>query len=383
MLVKDLGEFGLIGRIAKLLPDTPPDVVVGIGDDVAVLKTSGPDYLLATCDIQAEGVHFTRGAITPYQLGRRAVAINVSDIAAMGGNPLWALVSLAIPETTDVAFIEELYCGMREQAGLAGASIVGGNLSRSGPGIAIDITLLGQIAPARLVLRSGAREGDAVLVTGFPGDSRAGFELTRRPDLRVSEPARKRVLERHLTPQPRLREGQALARSGLVRAMVDVSDGLLADLGHVCAASGTGAVIEAGKAAPSDAAAEVFAACEAEKDRGCKPLPQSEEISRKEPLPGIGALTQSGVLPPIGVLARMGVLEWVLAGGEDYELLFTAAPESVPRIQKMLLDETGTPCREIGRITGEPGVLRLVMPDGTQAVLPPGRKGWDHFAGGG
>jgi thiamine-monophosphate kinase len=116
MLVKEIGEFGLIDRITRLLPLSSPNVVVGIGDDVAVLKTSGPEYLLATCDIQVEGIHFVRGAITPYQLGRKAVAINVSDVAAMGGSPSWILVSLAIPEATDVAFIEDLYRGMSEQA---------------------------------------------------------------------------------------------------------------------------------------------------------------------------------------------------------------------------------------------------------------------------
>ncbi len=130
MLVRQIGEFGLLGRISAMLAEQATGVVRGIGDDVAVLDTSGPEYLLATCDIQVEGVHFTRQAITPYQLGRKVAAINVSDIAAMGGDPRWALVSLAIPGNTEVEYVEELYRGMREQAALAGASIVGGNLSR-------------------------------------------------------------------------------------------------------------------------------------------------------------------------------------------------------------------------------------------------------------
>ncbi len=338
MLLKETGEFGLIGLISRLLPASPPDVVVGIGDDVAVLKTSGPDYLLATCDAQVEGVHFSRGAISPYQLGRRAVAINVSDIAAMGGNPLWALVSLAIPETTEIGYIEELYRGMREQAGLAGAAIVGGNLSRVPSGFIIDITLLGQTAPERLVLRSGAKPGDAVLVTGFPGESRAGLELVRRPDLDVSDRSRASALERHLTPQPRLKEGQVLARSGLVHAMVDVSDGVLADLGHICESSRVGAVLEVGKLPLSSAAAEISATC-------------GDELSG-----------------------------WVLSGGEDYELLFSAEPAAVPRIQQLLADETGLRCSRIGTITGEAGSVRLVRPDGTEVVMAKDRRGWDHFA---
>ncbi len=337
MRVKELGEFGLIARISRLLPPPGPDVVVGIGDDVAVLGTSGPQYLLATCDAQVEGVHFTRNALTPFQLGRKAIAINVSDIAAVGGNPLWALVSLALPPETEVDFIDELYRGMREQASLAGASIVGGNLSRSGGAIIVDITLLGQIAPEHLVLRSGARAGDAVLVTGFPGESRAGLELLRRPEISVSEPARKTAVERHLEPRPRLVEGQLLARSGLVRAMVDVSDGLLADLGHICSASGTGAVVEAEKVPVGEAVSEVCAA------------------------------------------AGGNVSDWTLSGGEDYELLFAAGAEDVPAIQKMLLDKTGTPCREIGRFTAGPGEVHIEFPDGKQAVAGISGKGWDHF----
>ena len=243
MRVGQIGEFGLIGRISAMLAERAPGVVTGIGDDVAVLDTSGPEYLLATCDIQVEGVHFTRDAMTPYQLGRKLVAINVSDIAAMGGDPRWALVSLAIPGDTEVAYVEELYRGMREQAALAGASIVGGNLSHMKSSIVLDLTLLGVIAPERLVLRSTARAGDAILLTGSPGESRAGLELIRRPELALSPEIRQKLLEKHLCPQPRLAEGRLLARSGQVNAMIDVSDGVIADLSHICKSSGKGAEI--------------------------------------------------------------------------------------------------------------------------------------------
>ena len=227
MLVREIGEFGLIERISAMLPEQAAGVVKGIGDDVAVLDTSGPEYLLATSDIQVEGVHFTREAITPYQLGRRVVAINVSDIAAMGGEPRWALVSLAMPEGTEVGYVEELYRGMREQAAQAGASIVGGNLSRINSIMIVDFTLLGMVAPDLLILRSTARAGDAILITGSPGESRAGLELIRRPDIMLSPLYRQKLIERHLCPQPRLVEGQLLAHSGLVTSMIDVSDGVI------------------------------------------------------------------------------------------------------------------------------------------------------------
>ncbi len=194
MRISQLGEFGLIQRIKDSLPTPPPEVVVGIGDDVAVLQTSGSEYLLATCDVQVENVHFSRGAITPYQLGRKIAAINVSDIAAMAGTPLWALVSLALPQDLDTAFVDALYEGMQEQLQMAGAAIVGGNLSRIDANIVVDLCLLGRVAPENLLLRSSARRGDLILVTGWLGDSRAGLELIRRPNLTVSEEIRRLLM---------------------------------------------------------------------------------------------------------------------------------------------------------------------------------------------
>ncbi|MCL5406206.1 MAG: thiamine-phosphate kinase [Deltaproteobacteria bacterium] len=336
MLVREIGEFGLINRISAMLPEQSAGVIKGIGDDVAVLDTSGPEYLLATCDIQVEGVHFMRDAITPYQLGRRVAAINLSDIAAMGGDPRWALVSLAIPGDVEVGYVEELYRGMREQMALAGASIAGGNLSRMKSIIVLDFTLLGLVAPDRIILRSTAGVGDAILMTGSPGESRAGLELIRRPDLAVSSSARQRLIERHLCPQPRLAEGRLLARSGLVTSMIDVSDGVIGDLLHICESSGKGAEIEA------------------------------------------AGLWISPDLGEAALAAAADSLEWALSGGEDYELMFTAAPEAVPDLQKMLIDQTGTSCAQIGRITAGTEVS-LRFADGTRVV--PAAKGWDHFGG--
>ncbi len=335
MLVSEIGEFGLLGRISGMPGELAAGVVRGIGDDVAVLDTSGPEYLLATCDIQVEGVHFTRRAITPYQLGRRVAAINVSDIAAMGGDPRWALVSVAIPGSTEVGFVEELYRGMREQSALAGASIVGGNLSRMKSIIVVDFTLLGLIVPERLTLRSTARAGDAILLTGSPGESRAGLELIRRPELAVSSSNRQNLIERHLCPQPRLVEGQLLARSGYVTSMIDVSDGVIGDLGHICNAGGKGAEIEA------------------------------------------ASLSLSPALCEAALAAGADSLEWALSGGEDYELMFTSSPEAVPVLKKMLLDETGTSCAQIGKITAQAGEVWVRLADGKR--ITPSVKGWDHF----
>ena len=336
MLVREIGEFGLIDRISAMLQEKASGVIKGIGDDVAVLDTSGPEYLLATCDIQVEGVHFTRDAVSAYQLGRRAAAINISDIAAVGGDPRWALVSLAIPGDIEVEYIEELYRGMREEMALAGASIAGGNLSRMESIVVVDFTLLGLVAPQRLVLRSTAGVGDAILLTGFPGESRAGLELIRRPDLALSGSAGKRLIENHLCPRPRLAEGRLLARSGLVTSMIDVSDGVMGDLLHICKSSGKGAEIDGA---------------------GVRISPDFSE-----------AALAAGADP----------LEWALSGGEDYELIFTAAPEAVETLKKMLIDQTGTSCERIGSITAGTDIS-LRLSDGTRTV--PAAKGWDHFGG--
>ncbi|MGC9195238.1 MAG: thiamine-phosphate kinase [Syntrophobacteraceae bacterium] len=335
--VGQIGEFALIDRIAAILPQSAAGVVKGIGDDVAVLDTSGPQYLIATCDTQVEGVHFIREVITAYQLGRRLAAINISDIAAAGGEPRWALVSLAIPKDIEVGYVEELYRGMGEQLELAGASVVGGNLSRIDSGLVLDLTLLGLVAPGHLMARSTAQSGDAVMLTGSVGESRAGLELIRRPKLVLSASAQKKLLDRHLCPQPRLSQGRLLARSGLVTSMIDVSDGVLSDLLHVCNSSGKGAEIDA------------------------------------------SGLHLSPDLCEAALAADADPLQWALSGGEDYELMFTTAPGAVQDIQKMLLEKTGVSCSQIGKITPGGGVsLRLA--DGS--LVLPGLKGWDHFGGG-
>ena len=338
MKISQIGEFGLIQRIKNALPNPPVEVVVGIGDDVAVLKISDFDYLLATCDAQVENVHFQRGAISPYQLGRRVAAINVSDIAAMAGIPVWALVSLALPQDIETGFVDALYEGMHEQLGLADAVIVGGNLSRIEKDIVVDVCLLGKIRPENLLLRSGARKGDLILVTGWLGDSRAGLEVIRQPNFAISEGSRKQVEERHLTPQPRLREGQELGSSGLVHALVDVSDGLLGDLRHICRASRVGAEIWVGNLPISSAAKEIARA-------------YGQDIAG-----------------------------WALAGGEDYELLFTASPQFSAEVQRILKERTGTWSHVVGRIVDEAEGLQLCLENGRKIVFSEGFTGWDHFA---
>lgn len=338
MRVQDLGEFGLIDRIARFLPAATPDVVVGIGDDVAVLRTDPSELLLATCDIQVENIHFRRDWITPYQLGRRVGAVNVSDIAAMGGRPAWGLVSLALPSDLDIEFVDELYRGLRDQLADVSCCVVGGNISRHPSDVIVDFTLLGRVEPDRLVLRTGGRPGDWVLVTGTLGESRAGLELLKNPMPAVPHAAREMVLSRHLTPQPRLEAGLALGRSGRAHAMADVSDGLLADVGHLCRACGAAALIRAADVPVGEGCRRV-ASC-----RGADPL------------------------------------EWALTGGEDYELVLLASPRDATVIVDLLRSEADTDCTVIGEVMeGPPGVL-VTLPDGSMRGAPTlAASGWDHF----
>lgn len=334
MKVCDIGEFGLIDRIARSLPSPGENVVVGIGDDVAVLRGSGR-YILATCDVQVEGVHFLREKIRPYQLGRKAVAINISDIAAMGGLPRHLLVSLVLPKDTEVEFVDGLYEGMREECSRWGAEIVGGNMAHSPGGVVVDLFLLGEAEPEHLLRRSGARVGDRVLVTGTLGDSAAGLALLTHLEIECPDVHRDFVLRRHLTPTPRLWEGRAAARSGLATAAIDVSDGLASDVGHICEASGVGVRLWAEAIPISDAARAVAGAV------GADPL------------------------------------EWALFGGEDYELLLAAPADRAEDLARWIQEETGTPVSVIGEIVPPDEGMVLVRGDGS--TLPLRKGGWDHF----
>jgi thiamine-monophosphate kinase len=333
--IRELGEFGLIERIAQALPPPGEGVVVGVGDDVAVLRTDGENYLLATCDIQVEGVHFLREAIGPYRLGRKAAAINLSDIAAMGGTPTYMLVSLAMPPETEVGFIDELYRGLKDQVNAAGADIVGGNMANLPDRFMIDILLLGSVRPDHLLLRSGARVGDQVCVTGVLGDSAAGLALLQHPQAEVDAEAREQLLAAHLTPTPRLLEGRVLASTGAVTAALDVSDGTISDIGHICERSYVGV----------------------------------ELWTRRLPI--------SGAARSAAQATGRDVLDFALRGGEDYQLLFTVPQPRAVEVADRVQAATGTPVTAIGQILPASAGIQVLLPNGTRA--PVGKGGWDHF----
>jgi thiamine-monophosphate kinase len=268
-------EFELIARIQAILGPTGAPV----GDDCAVLDAPPGERLLATVDMLVEGVHFRVGDVDPFTLGRRALAINLSDIAAMGGTPRWCLVSLGLPAPGP--FVERFYAGLADMARGHGVLVAGGNIARLPERTVIDITVLG--SAAHPVGRDGARPGDGIYVTGPLGRSAAGLRC-----LLSGNPSHPALVAAHLDPRPRVAEGRKLAT--VATAMMDISDGLAQDLGHICERSRCGAAL--------DSAA----------------IPIDAETRR--------AATELGLDP----------LDLALHGGEDYELLYTA-PAGAPGIR--------------------------------------------------
>ena len=327
MKLRDLGEFGLIGRIHRQVA-RKPGVRIGIGDDAAAVEFSPGCISLVTSDMLVEGIHFDLSLCDPRTLGRKSLAVNLSDIAAMGGKPRYFLLSLALPEGVSVEFLDSLVTGLLEMADEFDVTLIGGDTCASRGGLTISVTAMGEQLPRKVISRGGARAGDLVCVTGTLGDSALGLRLLRNGDR--TGPA----VMKHLDPPPRVREGLTLAEAGIPSAMIDVSDGLLADLGHILELSGAGARLALDMVPLSPALRKHSA------DLGEDPYR----------------------LP--------------LSGGEDYELIFTAPP-ALKKEAVSLLKSLGTPVTVIGEITPSNG-LQVLAPDGT--LYRPAVAGYDHFS---
>lgn len=347
MKISDFGgELAVIKLIESKYPGGDGRIVLGLGDDAALLRGNAEKLTIVTTDLLAENTHFRRATIDPYSLGWKSVAVNISDIAAMGGLPTWGFVSIAMPDI-EVEFVEKLYDGMNAISEKFGSRIIGGDTNFIDGPIVINVAQLGEVEDGRQTLRSTARPGQRILVTGTLGDSLAGFKLLDKLGLEAALLDHPEVVERHIRPTARVHEARAAVTcrrtepsdnlvgpsENLVRAMMDLSDGLGIDLPKFCAASGVGA--------------RVFA------DR----LPVSDALKRA------AAVLNAD---PISLAA---------SGGEDYELIMAVAQGDVESLARAVEDETGTKTTDIGEfVEGREAVL--VHPDGRQTTLAPG---WKHF----
>jgi thiamine-monophosphate kinase len=327
MKLAEIGEFGFIDRL-RLRQPAGRGVRLGIGDDCAVLELPPGQLLLTTTDLLIEEVHFRREWTNWRLLGRKSVTVNVSDIAAMGGIPRHLYLALGLPAGLAVEDLDQFVDGFREAAEQYGACLVGGDTCRSPGPLLISVTAEGSVPPAEVVSRAGARPGDGIYVSGTLGDS--ALALQRLQAGRIPEPE---LARRHFDPQARTALGRALAAAGLATAMIDLSDGLIADLGHVLHASGAGAQVK----------------------RSALPLSRAF----LEGLAGDPALA-----------------ELALSGGEDYELLFTAPAGREEEIPP-LAAELALPLTRIGRVVAGQGLF-LIGADGSMSR--PGRGGFDHFS---
>jgi thiamine-monophosphate kinase len=334
--VADVGERAIIDRIRERLPAHSAALVVGIGDDAAVAVPDRGALQALTTDALVEGVHFDRRFSSPADIGYKAIAVNVSDIAAMGAAPRLALLSLMLPPALPVSDLDQLIDGVVEMAALARVTVAGGNVTRSPGPLIVDVTIMGAVMPRRVMTRGGGRPGDALYVTGAIGAAAAGLGWLRaHGDSRADDLALAECVARHRRPEPRFRIGALLGRNRAASACMDLSDGLADAVRQVAAASGTGAVVDAGS------------------------LPIHAGASAWFKETGQDAVQSS------------------VAGGDDYELLFAVPKRSASRLRHVVQQSRGIRITRIGELTADRSIhLRR---DGQSIPLP---AGYSHFSGG-
>jgi thiamine-monophosphate kinase len=333
--VSDLGERALLARLLARLPRPGAQILVGPGDDAAVIEPGRRTRLVLTTDALVECVHFSRTWSSPADIGHKALAVNLSDLAAMGAAPRWALVSLAFPADFAVDAAEALVSGLADHARAHGVSVVGGNLARSIGGLIVDVTAGGEVSSRKWLTRGGGRPGDELWVSGTLGASRAGLEmLQERPDTEGAADGNP-CTARHRRPIPRVRLGIAMARGGAARAAMDASDGLADAVRQLATASGCGARVEADLVPVEPAAQEWWTS------RGRDPL--------------------------------LAAIE----GGEDYELLFAVPPRRIGRLRHVRQHVREPALTRIGTLTRARDFV--LVRHGREEGWP---GGFEHFRGG-
>jgi thiamine-monophosphate kinase len=322
-----------ISRIAAAKDGGSRNVVVGIGDDAAVIRCGAAQKLILTTDIQVENIHFKRKWFTGRELGWRLAAVNLSDIAAMGGKPSYALLSLAIPGDVSEDYVKAIESGAARHLARYGAEIIGGNVSRSEKQLVCDLTLTGVCATKKIWRRNCRPGRDAIVVVGLLGSARAGLALLEKPRVKKPYPALVRAYKK---PRPLVDVASALRNELAVHGAIDVSDGFSTDLIRICEMSGA----------------------------GCEVYP--EEFSVEQSL--VRFCKERGHDPG----------EWALHGGEDYALILSVAANRSQAVAKRITTNLGLPARVVGRFTKHKGCYELVSKTGAKETFTP--EGWDHLS---
>jgi thiamine-monophosphate kinase len=334
----DAGTWGR-GHAEISMSPRHPSLVTGIGDDAAVFRNAAGKETVISADLLVEDIDFRRTTTPPYLLGHKALAVSISDVAAMGSRPLWSMISIGVPEDVwQTDFVERLYDGVLDLAKRYGVQLIGGDTSRTPETIVIDSIVTGECTAGMAVMRTGASPGDQIFVTGSLGAAAAGLRLIERgahlaEQNLADEDSQKldHILLRQLRPEPRVGWGIVLGEERLATSMIDLSDGLSSDINQLCTASGVGALIDSAS------------------------LPIDERVTE---------LCGRRALDP---------LQLALHGGEDFELLFTVKPADVPRLPRRV---DGVSIKRIGEITS--AVTGVKISEGPRTwELKPG--GWKHF----
>jgi thiamine-monophosphate kinase len=328
----NLSELGIIEKIRRQSRTASPELLVGIGDDCAVIKRGGGLVELVTTDTLVEHVHFDRAWHSPELLGRKAAAVNLSDVAAMGGRPRYCLLSLALPSDFTEAWLEQFLAGFLACLTEQGTLLIGGDTVKSASGHIISVTVMGEAAADQILLRSAARPGDLIMVSGMLGNAAAGLEICRRGPA-AAKADWQELVAAHLDPKPETGLGLVLAESGLVNGMMDLSDGLATDLAHLCAESGVGAEI-AEHSLPITAGLRDAAA-----SLGCDPM------------------------------------AWALSGGEDYRLLFTVPAADCEKLRELIHRRLARDIFRVGIMVEGEGVVLLTGSNRRDISY----QGYDHF----
>jgi thiamine-monophosphate kinase len=331
MTVADLTEAELIGRVRSRLPPPPAWLIVGIGDDAAVVEPERNRLEVLSVDALVEGVHFDRAFTPPEAIGHRALAANLSDLAAMGADARLALLSLGLPETFPVADFDALIAGLAALAARHRLHVVGGNLTRSPGPLIVDVTVVGTVKRRRALVRGGARAGDELYVSGTIGAAAAGLQMLRTTNSTTTEAASAPCVHRYLYPEPRVRLGSILGRNRAASACMDLSDGLADAVRQIADASGVGAIIDAADLPIEPEARRWF------ESRGADPVHEA------------------------------------MVGGDDYELLVAVRPRTRSRLAAAQR-HGGVALTRIGVCTAGGGVL--LHRNGATEPMP---RGYTHF----